>query len=274
MGTLVFWVSVGNAAASANIIRTEAPILYVSSPATPGSGESAGPEVVAPEQLPEPSPELFFKTSVLPGGEKGKAYSLNAITLVGWNNLEAAETAPQVVWSSSSTMPPGLSLNTSGYFSGVPTSTGTYSINLTASYNSISLSRQMSLLVNNPPCINPKTAAAGTKSSNYCGFVGLEMISVGATSYMFLANDSQNNTWTGAASTCGSVNRPTRSMLRSFLLNIPLAQSGMIQSKTYWSSDVYEHGRPWYVHRSYNGSVMEGHGHSGEIRGVRCIRRF
>jgi hypothetical protein len=131
----------------------------------------------------------------------------------------------------------------------------------------------MSLTINNPPCINPSTASTGTKSANYCGFVGLEIISAGATNYMFLASSSSNSTWSGAASACGSSNVPSKFMIKSFLLNVPLAQSGMIQNQAYWSSYLYEAGRPFYVLKTSTG-VNEGHGYSSDVRAVRCIRRF
>jgi hypothetical protein len=84
IGTSILWVTAGEAQAAVNIIRVSAPILFV----TPAVNlELAEPELISPEQVPVVYPVLFYKTSVLPAGVKGIAYSLQANTLIGWNNL-------------------------------------------------------------------------------------------------------------------------------------------------------------------------------------------
>jgi len=71
---------------------------------------------------------LIFLTAALPSGLSGTAYNVSILTTGGF--------APVTFQVTSGSLPPGLTLNTQGVLSGVPSSSGTFTFNVTATDSS------------------------------------------------------------------------------------------------------------------------------------------
>jgi large repetitive protein len=86
------------------------------------------------EWFPDSNP-VIISTTTLTNGTVGVAYNFS---------MTATGGAGSYTWSWTGTTPPGLTMSSKGYISGTPTSSGTYTVSVTASDNSTSNPRSAS----------------------------------------------------------------------------------------------------------------------------------
>ena len=109
---------------------------------------------------------LTINSGSLPNGATGGAYSAT---------LSASGGVPQVTWSETGALPPGLSLDPSGTLTGTPVTAGTYSFTITAtdsSYPALITSLPVSIVVTDSPIIisTAPPPPAGTLTYPYTGY--------------------------------------------------------------------------------------------------------
>jgi hypothetical protein len=108
---------------------------------------------------PEPPPSLEITTpALLPSGAASQPYNMD---------LQATGATPPYVWTlaSSSTLPPGLSLSSSGTISGVPTQAGDFTFTIEVSDSADvpqTASRAFSLFISALPVVSVQVTPVGT----------------------------------------------------------------------------------------------------------------
>jgi hypothetical protein len=175
----VFGASMASLAlASDNIIRTQAPIRFVSQqPSTP-------------EVDPEESVATFSITGgALPQAEEGVPYSFDLNSRVVWDKPELARS---INWTTSTVLPNGLSLSSSGVISGTPQKGFNGTLTITATSEETSLNTGLGLYVYSD--IGDKPAFSGVvtlyrfnNSLENSGTYSLPLATVGSPSF---SNDS------------------------------------------------------------------------------------
>jgi len=138
------------------------PIAIAQSVSTPDIPEGCPGGEGCPTQgtYTAPSNAVYLTTTSLPDATYGAAYS---------KTLEAIGGQPPYTWSTSSTLPNGLTLNTStGEISGTPTQTGSFNLTFTVTDNALpahTATRTLSLLVRSSILIyGPSLWTGGTPS--------------------------------------------------------------------------------------------------------------
>ncbi len=126
-----------------------------------GANDSQGSAYVF--STPPPCPTLTFSPASLPNGAIGAAYQ-QAVTVSGG-------TGPYTFSLGGTTLPPGISLSTSGLLSGTPTTTGAYPFRIVATNTSTgcSASRSYTLTIESCPTLvlEPQSLPDGTIGSPY-----------------------------------------------------------------------------------------------------------
>lgn len=122
----------------------------------PSTGLSAG----AGSSGALPPLSLSLAAASLPNASRSTPYSFDFATLLSMSG-DGQPTASQVTWSATGTVPAGLSLSANGLLSGTPTTIGSGSFQVTASYTDKSGQQTYTLLVNGV-ALNVTQLAAGS----------------------------------------------------------------------------------------------------------------
>ena len=114
----------------------------------------------------QPSYSLTVKNSSLAAGTVGKSYS---------ETLKAELTGAELpaTWSYRGTLPPGLTLNSSGKISGIPTTKGSYTFTVTATFGAFTGSKTFTVTIASPataviaPTITTTSFPTGIVGASY-----------------------------------------------------------------------------------------------------------
>ena len=109
---------------------------------------------------------LTLNLGSLPAATRATAYSYNFAPLLSMTG-DSPPTASQVTWSASGAVPDGLSLSSSGALSGTPTTSGSSSFQVTATYTDKSGQQVYSIMVNGQP-LDVVQISAGSGSYHTC----------------------------------------------------------------------------------------------------------
>ena len=109
---------------------------------------------------------LTLNLGSLPAATRATAYSYNFAPLLSMTG-DSPPTASQVTWSASGAVPDGLSLSSSGALSGTPTTSGSSSFQVTATYTDKSGQQVYGIMVNGQP-LDVVQISAGSGSYHTC----------------------------------------------------------------------------------------------------------
>ena len=98
----------------------------------------------------DPAVSVSLNTASLPAATSGAPYSYDFTQHLAWQGLRAGESQPSMTWSSSGSLPAGLSLSSSGVLSGSPVQAGTSTVDVTATGSGYTASNSYSLTVQQP----------------------------------------------------------------------------------------------------------------------------
>lgn len=162
-GTVTFSIVSGSLPSGLNLspagVISGIPSVIGSFPLSIRAVDGANAVVTANFTLLVSNPIVTFATSLLPSGSVGQAFNQN-VTLSGG-------TGPYTVILNSGSLPPGITLSTTGALTGTPTTAGTYTFNLRAT-DSVGQSATGDFLIG-IGAIGAPSLLSVVSSANYAG---------------------------------------------------------------------------------------------------------